>query len=137
MGEMRNAYKTLVGKPQSKRPLGRPRHGWEDNIKMNLREIECELDSSGSRWGLVLDSCEHGNEPSGSIKDKAFAVVYYLDFIHRPYVLLPQCFEGWFFPHHQVNLLCWVWSIELASIQIIYRSNTAPSSKTFRDEQGI
>jgi hypothetical protein len=39
MGEMRNAYKILVGKPEGKRPLGRIRHRWKDNIKMNLREI--------------------------------------------------------------------------------------------------
>jgi hypothetical protein len=42
MGRMRNAYKILVGKPEGKRPLGRPRRRWEDNIKMNLREIEWE-----------------------------------------------------------------------------------------------
>jgi hypothetical protein len=39
MGVMRNAYKVLVGKPEGKRPLGRSRRKWEDNIKMNLREI--------------------------------------------------------------------------------------------------
>jgi hypothetical protein len=38
MGEIRNSYKILVGKPERKRPLGRPRRRWEDNIKMNLRE---------------------------------------------------------------------------------------------------
>jgi hypothetical protein len=35
----RNAYRILVGKPEGKRPLGRPRHKWEDNIRMDLREI--------------------------------------------------------------------------------------------------
>jgi hypothetical protein len=39
MGERRNAYRTLVGKPEGKRPLGRPRRTWVDNIKMDLREI--------------------------------------------------------------------------------------------------
>jgi hypothetical protein len=39
MGEMRNAYRILVGKPEGKRPLGRPRHRWVDNIKMDLREV--------------------------------------------------------------------------------------------------
>jgi hypothetical protein len=39
MGEKRNAYMILVGKPEGKRPLGRPRRRWEDNIKMDLREI--------------------------------------------------------------------------------------------------
>jgi hypothetical protein len=38
-GEKRNAYRILVGKPEGKRPLGRPRRRWDDNIKMNLREI--------------------------------------------------------------------------------------------------
>jgi hypothetical protein len=38
-GEKRNAYRILVGKPEGKRPLGRPRHRREDNIKMDLREI--------------------------------------------------------------------------------------------------
>jgi hypothetical protein len=39
MGEKRDAYRILVGKPGGKRPLGRPRRRWVDNIKMNLREI--------------------------------------------------------------------------------------------------
>jgi hypothetical protein len=39
MGENRNAYRILVGKPGGKRPLGRPRRRWVDNIKMDLREI--------------------------------------------------------------------------------------------------
>jgi hypothetical protein len=34
-----NAYRILVGKPEEKRPLGRPRHRWEDSIKIDLREI--------------------------------------------------------------------------------------------------
>jgi hypothetical protein len=39
MGEKRNAYRILVGKPEGRRPLGRPRRRWVDNIKMDLREI--------------------------------------------------------------------------------------------------
>ncbi|KAJ4440179.1 hypothetical protein ANN_08317 [Periplaneta americana] len=39
MGESRNAYRVLVGRPEGKRPLGRPRRRWEDNIKMDLREV--------------------------------------------------------------------------------------------------
>jgi hypothetical protein len=39
MAEKRNAYSILVGKPEGKRPLGRPRRRWVDNIKMDLREI--------------------------------------------------------------------------------------------------
>jgi hypothetical protein len=39
MGEVRGAYNFLVGRPEGRRPLGRPRHRWEDNIKMDLRDI--------------------------------------------------------------------------------------------------
>jgi hypothetical protein len=39
MGEGRGVYRVLVGRPDGKRPLGRPRRRWEDNIKMDLREI--------------------------------------------------------------------------------------------------
>jgi hypothetical protein len=39
MGEGRGVYRVLVGRPECKRPLGRPRRRWEDNIKMDLREI--------------------------------------------------------------------------------------------------
>jgi hypothetical protein len=54
-----------VGKPEGKRPLGRPRRRWEDGIRMDLRDIGlggCELDSTGSGQGC----CECGDEPSGS-----------------------------------------------------------------------
>jgi hypothetical protein len=39
MGERRDAYRALVGKPEGRRPLGRPRRRWENNIKMDLREV--------------------------------------------------------------------------------------------------
>jgi hypothetical protein len=39
MGERRGAYRALVGKPEGRRPLGKPRRRWEDNIKMDLREV--------------------------------------------------------------------------------------------------
>jgi hypothetical protein len=40
MGESRGAYRILVGKPEGWRPLGKPRRRWEDNIKMDLREVK-------------------------------------------------------------------------------------------------
>jgi hypothetical protein len=46
IGEGRGAYRVLVGKPEEKRPLGRPRRRWEDNIKMDLQEVEC----GGTDW---------------------------------------------------------------------------------------
>ena len=42
MEQSRNAYRVLVGKPERKRPLGRPRRRWEYNIKMDLREVGCD-----------------------------------------------------------------------------------------------
>jgi hypothetical protein len=52
MREMRNTYNILVGRPEGKRSLGRPRRRWDDNVKMDLRGTGfagCGLDSSGSR----------------------------------------------------------------------------------------
>jgi hypothetical protein len=68
MGEERKVYRVLVGKPEGKRPLGRPRCRWEDGIIMDLREIGLggELDSTGSGQGPVAVCCECGDEPSGS-----------------------------------------------------------------------
>ena len=42
MGERRGVYRVLVGKPEGKNPLGRPRHRWEENIKIDFQEVECE-----------------------------------------------------------------------------------------------
>ena len=42
MGERRGVFRVLVGKPEGKRPLGRPRRRWKDNIKMDLQEVGCE-----------------------------------------------------------------------------------------------
>jgi hypothetical protein len=59
----------MLGKAMGKRPLGRLRCWWVDNIKMYLQEIGwCGLDWSGSGWGQVESSYECGNEPAGSIK---------------------------------------------------------------------
>jgi hypothetical protein len=65
MGEGRGVYRVLVGKPEGKRPLGRPRRRWEDNIKLELRETEIHGARIGSNGG-------HGNEPSGSIKKAGY-----------------------------------------------------------------
>jgi hypothetical protein len=67
MGERRGVYRVLVGKSEGKRPLGRPRHRREDNIKMDLREVEWV---SMDKIGLAqdMDTCERSNESSGSVK---------------------------------------------------------------------
>ena len=58
-------------KPEGKRPLGRPRRRWEDNIKMDLQEVgsgDVDRIEHGSGYGQVADACDCGNESSGSIK---------------------------------------------------------------------
>jgi len=41
MGEEKEVYRVLLGKPEGRRPLGRPRRKWVDNIRMDLQEVEC------------------------------------------------------------------------------------------------
>jgi hypothetical protein len=52
MGERRGAYEVLAGKPEGKRPLGKPRHRWDDNIKVDLKEVECGT-WTGSSWLMI------------------------------------------------------------------------------------
>jgi hypothetical protein len=62
MGEKRNVYRLLVGKPEGKRPLGRPRRRWIDNIMMDLLEIGLSvvdwigLTQDRYRWRAVVNS---------------------------------------------------------------------------------
>ena len=69
--ERRGVYRVLVGKHEGKRPLGRPRRRWEDNIKMDLQEVGWEDAWTGLIWLEIgtSDGCfDCGNEPSVSIK---------------------------------------------------------------------
>ena len=61
MGERRGVHRVLVGKPEGKRPLGRPRRRWEDNIKMDLREAGgggdwMELAQDRDRWRALVNT---------------------------------------------------------------------------------
>jgi hypothetical protein len=62
MGEERNVYRVLMGKPEGKRLLGRPRRGWEDEIRMDLREIGLggvdwiRLAQDRDRWRAVVNT---------------------------------------------------------------------------------
>jgi hypothetical protein len=62
MGEVRGAYNILVWKPEGKRPLRRPRHRWEDNIKLDLREIgfgdvdRIHLAQDRGRWRALVNT---------------------------------------------------------------------------------
>jgi len=60
MGQGRAVYRVLVGKPEEKRPLGKPRRRWEDNIKMDLQEVGeycgdwMELAQDGGKWRALM-----------------------------------------------------------------------------------
>jgi hypothetical protein len=62
MGEVRGAYNILFGRPEGRRPLGRPRRRWEDNIKMDLREIGfgdmdwINMAQDKDRWRAVVNT---------------------------------------------------------------------------------
>ena len=62
MGEGRGVHKVLVGKPDEKRPLGRPRRRWKDNIKMDLQEVGrgcgdwMELAQDRDRWWALVST---------------------------------------------------------------------------------
>jgi len=61
MGEGRGVHRVLVGKPEGKRPLGRPRRRWEDNIKLALREVGgcgdwIELAQDRDRWRALVNT---------------------------------------------------------------------------------
>ena len=58
MGDRRGAYKVLEGKPEGKRPLGRPRHRWEDNIKMGLKFVGNTW--TGFFWFRIATSAGEG-----------------------------------------------------------------------------
>ena len=61
MGDRRSVFRVLVRKPEGKRPLGRPRRRWEDNIKIDLQDVGCggmdwiELAQDRDRWRAVVN----------------------------------------------------------------------------------
>ena len=62
MGDGRGVHRVLIGKPEGRRPLGRPRRRWEDNIKMDLQEVGClgmdwmKLAQDRDRWRALVST---------------------------------------------------------------------------------
>jgi hypothetical protein len=69
-GSISSLNKILVRKPKGNTPFGRPKRRWEDNIRNWVGS--CGLDACDSEYRPVEGSCEHGDEPSGSIKGGEF-----------------------------------------------------------------
>ena len=69
MGERRGVYRVLVGKPEGKRPHGRPRCRWENNIKMDLQEVGCEgmdwinVAQDRDRWQALVNAVKNLRVP--------------------------------------------------------------------------
>jgi hypothetical protein len=69
MGEDRGVHRVLVGKPEGKRSLGRPRHRWEDNIKMDLQEVGrgrgywMEMAQDRDRWWALVGTVRNFRVP--------------------------------------------------------------------------
>jgi len=69
MGEDRDVHRVLMGKPEGKRPLGRPRRRWEDNIKMDLQEVGgsrrdwMELAQDRDRWRALVGTVRNFRVP--------------------------------------------------------------------------
>jgi hypothetical protein len=69
MGEERGVQRVLVGKPEGKRPLGRPRRRWEDRIKMDLQEVGrgyggwMELAQDRDRWRVLVSTVKNLRVP--------------------------------------------------------------------------
>jgi hypothetical protein len=68
MGEGKGVYRVLVGRPEGKRPLGSPRRWWEDNIKLDLREIEID----GANWIQLAQDRVHWRAFANTVMNLRF-----------------------------------------------------------------
>jgi hypothetical protein len=87
MGEGRGIYRVLVGRPEGKRPLGRPRNRWEDNIRMDLREKKIDRAKwirLAQDWVQWRACCQHANETLASKKKAGYYLTNYQLFKEYP-----------------------------------------------------
>ncbi|KAJ4438215.1 hypothetical protein ANN_14154 [Periplaneta americana] len=82
MGESRNAYRVLVGRAEGKRPLGRPRRRWEDNIKIDLRELGYDdkewinLAQDRDQWRAYMRAAMNLRDDNNALSESAMRISY-------------------------------------------------------------
>ncbi|KAJ4451034.1 hypothetical protein ANN_02470 [Periplaneta americana] len=127
MGESRNAYRVLVGRPEGKTPLGRPRRRWEDNIKMDLREVRYDdrdwinLAQDRDQWWAYVRAAMNLREARARLQHLQDLLAAVSDFHNR----------GQPVPDQYIDLLSQEAAREDAATSDSRRSET-PSSKTQR-----
>ncbi|KAJ4433925.1 hypothetical protein ANN_16239 [Periplaneta americana] len=130
MGESRNAYRVLVGRPEGKRPLGRPRRRWEDNIKVDLREVGYDdrdwinLAQDRDRWRAY----KGGNRPPGSLKTICKEVII-LSHVFKKRAILQ--FNDDFVSHFQVVFRGYYSSKVIELNSMAYFRSGGPDSVTY------
>ena len=99
MGEERGAYRVLVRKPEGKRPLGRPRHRWVDNIRMDLQEVGCGymdwigLAQDRDRWRMLESAVMNLRVPwnAGNFLTSCKPVSFSRTTLHHGVSILCRC----------------------------------------------
>ena len=114
MGEEREVYRVLVGKPEGRRQLGRPRRRWVDNIRMDLQEVGCGyvnwigLAQDRDRWRTLVSAVMNLRVPwnTGNFLTSCKPVSFWRRTLHHAVSRLVICQAGvriWFANHFDVN----------------------------------
>ena len=117
-GEERGVYRVLVGKPEGKRPLGRPRHRWVDNIRMDLQEVGCGymdwigLAQDRDRWRTLVSAVMNLRAPwnAGNFLTSCKPVSFSRKTLHHGVSMYSANNLGFKWPLISLYILgCWLW----------------------------
>ena len=133
MGEERGVYRVLVGKLEGKRPLGRPRHRWVDNIRMGLQEVGCGymdwigLTQDRDSWQTLVSAVMNLQVPwnVGNFLTSCKPVSFSRTLHHgvSKYVLLPWSGCNWILPIEPIILIFFAENIMLSFSIIMFRNH--------------